>query len=136
MLFILFCCDLFSLVFCCLVLLFEFLLLFKFWGGIGGLEEFIGLNVMLCLEYVLILGDVFGMIFCWDFVLFCFVDDSWISWVIEWLECIVMWGWFRSGGCIVIIWLGVWMFLLDLKKRLVLYFFKCIIFLMDLYIYL
>ena len=85
-------CDLSSLAFCRLVSPLELLLLFKLWGGIGGLEEFTGLNVMLCLVYVLIPGDAFATTLCRDPVPSRPADDSRTSWATEWSVCRVMRG--------------------------------------------
>ena len=85
-------CDLSSLGLCRLVSPLELLLLFKLCGGIGGLEEFTGLNVMLCLVNVLIPGDISGVTLCRDPVPSRPADDSRTSWATEWSARIVMRG--------------------------------------------
>ena len=70
----------------------ELLLLFRFWGGIGGLEEFTGLNVMLCLVYALIPRDASAATLCRDPVPSRLADDSRTSWATEWSAFIVMRG--------------------------------------------
>lgn len=110
-------CDLSSLGFCRLVSPLELLLLFKLWGGIGGLEEFTRLNVMLCLVNVLIPGDASGATLCRDPIPSRPADDSRTRWATECSGCIVIRGWSSSGGCTVAISSGVRMFSLDLKKK-------------------
>ena len=110
-------CDLSSLALCRLVSPLELLLLFRFWGGIGGLEEFTGLNVMLCLVYALIPRDASAATLCRDPVPSRLADDSRTSWATEWSAFIVMRGWSSSGGCTIAIWSGARMFSLDLKKK-------------------
>ena len=85
-------CDLSSLGLCRLVSQLELLLLFKLWGGIGGLEEFTELNVMLCLVKLLIPGDASGATLCRDPVPSRPAGDSRTSWATEWSACIVMRG--------------------------------------------
>ena len=82
----------------------------------GGLEEFAGLNVMLCLVNVLIAEDESGVALCRDPVPSRPADDSRTSCLTEELPVwAVIRGWSSTGGCIIDIWSGVRMSSLDLE---------------------